>query len=133
MPAPNLCQLSAVPKQEQILLDRGQRTVTPRSTKVNGPSEAGPVTVNRTPPRPGRCGDNPQTKLEFPPLPRPRPIGWSGQPWGRGRETRKEQCVGVPGDPTVAVGGGVYPTREEEGSARYRLPVGADPSLGVSG
>ena len=57
MPAPNRCQLSAVPKQEQILLDRGQRAVTPRSTKVNGPSEAGPVTVNRTPPRPGRSGD----------------------------------------------------------------------------
>ena len=55
MPAPNRCQLSAVPKQ--ILLDRGQRAVTPRSTKVNGPSEAGPATVHRTPPRPGRSGD----------------------------------------------------------------------------
>ena len=57
MPAPNRCQLSAVPKQEQILLDRGQRAVNPRLTKVNWPSEAGPATVNRTPPRPGRSGD----------------------------------------------------------------------------
>ena len=57
MPVPNRCQLSAVPKQEQILLDSGQRAVTPCSTKVNWPSEAGLVTVNRTPPRPGRSGD----------------------------------------------------------------------------
>ena len=57
MPALNRCQLSAVPKQEQILLDRGQRAVNPRLTKVNRPSEAGPVTVNQTPPRPGRSCD----------------------------------------------------------------------------
>ena len=49
--------MPTVPKQEQILLNRGQRAVTPRSTKVNGPSEAELVTVNRTPPRPGRSGD----------------------------------------------------------------------------
>ena len=29
------CQLSAAPKQEQILLDCGQRAVNPRLTKVN--------------------------------------------------------------------------------------------------
>ena len=46
-----------VPKQEQILLDSGQRAVNPCLTKVNGPSEAGPVTVNRTTPRPGRSCD----------------------------------------------------------------------------
>ena len=57
IPAPNRCQLSAVPKQEQILLDHGQRAVNLRLTKVNGPSEAGPVTVNRMPPLPGRSGD----------------------------------------------------------------------------
>ena len=44
MPALNRCRLLAVPKQEQILLDRGRRAVNQRLTKVNGPSEAGPVT-----------------------------------------------------------------------------------------
>ena len=80
MPAPNRCHLSDVPKQEQILLDRGQRAVNPRLTKVNGPSKAGPVTVNRTPPRPGRSGDDPQTKLKVPPLLRPGPTPY-GQRW----------------------------------------------------
>ena len=57
MPALNRCQLFDVPKQEQILLDHGQRAVNPSLTKVNGPSEAGPVTVNWMPPLPGQSCD----------------------------------------------------------------------------
>ena len=94
MPATNGCQLSAVPKQEQILLDRGQRAVNPRLTKVNWPLEAGPVTVNRwTPPRPGRSGDNPQTKLKVPPLlcPRPHWVVWTAMGTGKGDLERR--CV----------------------------------------
>ena len=73
MPALNRCQLSAVTKQEPILLDSGQRAVNPRLTKVIGQWEAGPVTVNLMLPLPGRNSDGPASCRG----------GWHGGIFGR--------------------------------------------------
>ena len=107
MPAPNRCKLLDVPK----LLDCGQRAVNLRLTKVNGQQEAGPVFVNQTPPLPGRSCDDPQTELKVPPLRILGPHWVVRTAMGTGMGDLERSFGGVPGDPTLALGGGACPTR----------------------